>query len=126
MQSRFQKRKEKAGPSYDSLVIEDFDWDNEWTDSSVVHNDLTWGQVDEATRASNSLRGRNLPRQARGGRVRTQEVVGEEDGNDSSNEDLEEDPHDDVDVSDSDAASEDEDGGENNAPTFPDEFDDGY
>jgi hypothetical protein len=37
MQRRFQKRKGKNGPSYDLLVIEDFDWDNEWIDSSVVH-----------------------------------------------------------------------------------------
>jgi hypothetical protein len=37
MQSIFQKRKEKNDASYDSLVIEDFDWDNEWIDSLVVH-----------------------------------------------------------------------------------------
>jgi hypothetical protein len=36
MISRFQKRREKEGPSYDPLVIEDFDWANEWIDSSVV------------------------------------------------------------------------------------------
>lgn len=29
MRSRFQMR-EKAGTSYDPLIIEDFDWDNEW------------------------------------------------------------------------------------------------
>jgi hypothetical protein len=141
MQSRFQKRKEKNGPSYDPLVIEDFDWDNEWIDSSVVHPgrdnddliDLTWDHVDEAVGASSSLRGRNLPRQAskmntyqRRARMRAQEVEeGEEDANDSSNEELEEDPHDDMDVSDSDEGS----GGgdeEENDPTFDDEFDDGY
>jgi hypothetical protein len=37
MISGFRKR-EKAGPSYGSLVIKDFDWDNEWIDPSVVHN----------------------------------------------------------------------------------------
>lgn len=30
-------RREKAGSSYDSLVIKDFDWDNKWIDPSVVH-----------------------------------------------------------------------------------------
>jgi hypothetical protein len=37
MESRFQMRREKAGSSYDSLVIKDFDWDNKWIDPSVVH-----------------------------------------------------------------------------------------
>jgi hypothetical protein len=101
MQSRFQKRKEKNGASYDPLVIEDFDWNNEWIDSLVVHPsrdnddliDLTCDHVDEAIGASSSLRGHNLPRQAskintyqRRARMRVQEVEeGEEDANDSSN-----------------------------------------
>jgi hypothetical protein len=140
MQSRFQKRREKAGPSYDPLVIEDFDWDNEWIDSSVVHPggdnddliDLTWDHVDEAIGASSSLRDRNLPRQASRlntyqRRARAQQVEeGEEDANDSANENLEEDPHDDMNVTDSEEGSGGEDSGEENAPTFPDEFDDGY
>jgi len=50
------------------LVIEEFDWDNEWADSSYVHpqgargcdngdngNGLTWELVDEAVGASSSL-----------------------------------------------------------------------
>jgi hypothetical protein len=56
-------KREKAGSSYDPLVMED---------SSVVHpgsdnndiNALTWDHVDIATGASESLQGRNLPRQA--------------------------------------------------------------
>jgi len=73
MKTRFQIRREKKGKSFDPLVIEEFDWDNEWADSSHVHpqgargcdeNDLTWAAVDEALGASNSLRGRNLPRNA--------------------------------------------------------------
>jgi hypothetical protein len=142
MISRFQKRREKAGPSYDPLVIEDFDWDNEWIDSSAVHVsrdnddliDLTWDHVDEAVGASNSLRGHNLPRQAnnmntyqRRQRMREQKVEeGGEDDNHSNNEDLEEDPLDDLDVSDSDEDPGGDDDGEENDPTFVDEFDDGY
>jgi hypothetical protein len=141
MQSRFQKRKEKNGPSYDPLVIEDFDWDNEWIDSSVVHTDrdnddlidLTWDHVDEAVGASSSLQGRNLPSQVskmntyqRHARMRAQEVnEGGEDDNDSSNEDLEEDPHVDMDVSDSDEGSGVGDE-EKNDPRFDDKFDDVY
>ena len=44
--------REKAGKKYDPLVIEEFDWDNEWADSLHVPilgaqgyddvNDLTW------------------------------------------------------------------------------------
>jgi hypothetical protein len=142
MISRFQKRREKAGPSYDPLVIEDFDWDNEWIDSSAVHVsrdnddliDLTWDHVDEAVGASNSLRGHNLPRQAnnmntyqRRQRMREQKVEeGGEDDNHSNNEDLEEDPLDDLDLSDSDEGPGGDDDGEENDPTFVDEFDDGY
>jgi hypothetical protein len=51
---------------------------------------------------------------------------GEEDENHSSNEDLEEVPLDDLDVSDSDEGSGGYDSGEENDPTFADEFDDGY
>jgi hypothetical protein len=67
------RKKEKNYP----LAIEEFDWDNEWADSSYVHpqgargcdnddngNGLTWEHVDEAVGASSSLRGRNLARNA--------------------------------------------------------------
>ena len=136
MQNRFQKRRETGGTSYDPLVLDDFDWDNEWVHSSVVHagrdddeHNLTWEQVDEAIGASESLRGRNFPRQARmyantyqrRSTMRAQEdEQGEDDGNDSSNEVV--DPQDDIGVSDSDEANEAEDDGEEN-PTPHDEFD---
>lgn len=152
MKTRFQKRREKAGKNYDPLVIEDFDWDNEWTDSLVVppqggrECDLTWDDVDEAIGASRSLRGRNLPRQANRytpgepaafqRRPRSTTMVVEEDGldeqgqdSDSGNEeDEEEDPHDDADVSDCDEApNATEDGGENlDSTNNSNEFDDGY
>ena len=73
MKTRFQLRREKKGKKFDPLVIEKFDWDNEWADSSYVHpqgacrcdngdngNGFTWELVDEAVGASSSLRGRNL------------------------------------------------------------------
>ena len=132
MQSRFQKRRETGGTSYDPLVLEDFDWNNEWVDTSIVHpgrdNDdygLTWEHVDDAVGASNSLRGRHYPRQAhtntityqRRGTMRAQEELGEE-------EDV--DPEDDLNVSDSDKENDAEDDGEENLAAFEDEFDDGY
>jgi len=61
-------RKMKTRKIFDPLVIEEFDWDNEWADSSYVHpqgargcdngdngNGLTWEHVDEAVGASSSL-----------------------------------------------------------------------
>lgn len=145
MQSRFQKRRENAGNSYDPLIIEDFNWDNEWIDSSVVHPgrdnediaDLTWDQVDVAIGASESLQGRNLPRQAsqrqrsgltyvRRTRMRAEE---EERGQEDEDEDfeLESDPQDDLDMmSEDDDASGGEEGREDSAPPIVDEFYDGY
>ncbi|XP_066343195.1 uncharacterized protein [Miscanthus floridulus] len=81
MKTRFQIRREKKGKSFDPLVIEEFDWDNEWADSSFVHrqgargcecdaNDLRWEHVDEALGASSLLRGRNLRRNASSNRAR--------------------------------------------------------
>jgi hypothetical protein len=139
MQNRFQKRRETGGTSYDPLVFDDFDWDNELVHSSVVHtgrdddeHNLTWEQVDEAIGASESLRGRNFPTQAhlyantyhRRSTMRAQDdEQGEDDddGNDSSNEVV--DPHDDIGMSDTDEVNEAEDDGEDN-PTPHDEFDD--
>lgn len=37
MKTRFQIRREKKGKSFNPLVIEEFNWDNEWADSSFVH-----------------------------------------------------------------------------------------
>jgi hypothetical protein len=68
---RFQKRREKIGDkSYDPLIIEDFDWGNEWVDPTVpppqgargCPDDISWELIDEAVGATSSLRGRNLPR----------------------------------------------------------------
>jgi hypothetical protein len=94
------------------------------------HN-LTWEQVDEAIGASESLRVRNFPRQARmysntyqrrsTMRTHEDEQGEEDDGNDSSNEVV--DPQDDIGMSDSDEANEVEDDGEED-PTPHDEFDD--
>ena len=77
MKTRFQLRREKKGKSFDPLVFEEFDWDNEWADSSHVFprgrrgcdidengDGPTWQLVDEVLGASSSLRGRNLPRNA--------------------------------------------------------------
>jgi len=115
------------------LVIEEFDWDNEWADSlhvpilsargSDAVNELTWQHVDEATGASEALRGRNLPRRATAtqcySRSRNVPVPATEDG-----EEEDEDPHDDAEVSDCEdgnvPATEEDKAGD------PDEFDDGF
>jgi len=68
MKTRFQIRREKKGNFFDPLVIDQFDWDNEWADCCCVHpqgvrgcevaeneNGLTWELVDEALGASSSL-----------------------------------------------------------------------
>uniref|UniRef100_A0ACD5UVI3 Uncharacterized protein n=1 Tax=Avena sativa TaxID=4498 RepID=A0ACD5UVI3_AVESA len=68
---RFQKRKEKIGDkSFDPLVIDDFDWGNEWVDPTIpppqgargCPDDISWDLVDEAVGASSSMRGRYFPR----------------------------------------------------------------
>ena len=144
MKTRFQLRREKKGKIFYPLVIEEFDWDNEWADSSYVHpqgargcdngdngNGLTWELVDEAVGASSSLRGRNLPRntsskRARNGQSRLAEL--EEDLGWANEEEEEEDPHDDADVSDCEQDPNGSNGGGENmeGPNILDEFDDGY
>ena len=138
MRTRFQLMREKTGKKYDPLVIEEFDWDNEWADSLHVSipgaresdavNDLTWQHVDEATGASQALQGRNLPRRATAtqyySRSRNVPVptTATEDGEE---EDEVEDPHDDAEVSECE-----EDGNvlatEEDKAVDPDEFDDGF
>jgi len=136
MRTRFQLRREKAGKKYDPLVIEEFDWDNEWADSlhvpipgargSDAVNELTWQHVDEATGASQALQGRNLPRRATAtqhySRSRNVPVPATEDGEE---EDEVEDPHDDAEVSECE-----EDGNvpatEEDKVVDPDELDDGF
>lgn len=70
---RFQKRKEKIGEtSYEPLVVDDFNWDNEWVDPTIpppqgargCPDDISWDLVDEAVGASSSLQGRYFPRAA--------------------------------------------------------------
>ncbi|XP_039809698.1 uncharacterized protein LOC120673078 [Panicum virgatum] len=138
MKTRFQIRRENKGKIFDPLVIEEFDWDNEWADSSYVHpqgargcdeNYLTWAAVDEALGASNSLRGRNLPRNASSRCATNSNPRLDEDESGLGNEEEEdEDPHDDAYVTDSEDAPPD--GGESmeglQAANNHDEFDDGY
>jgi hypothetical protein len=137
MKTRFQIRREKKGKSFDPLVIEEFDWDNEWADSSYVHpqgargcdeNDLTWAAVDEALGASNSLRGRNLPRNASRCATNSNPRLDEDESGLGNEEEEDEDPHDDAYVTDSEDAPPD--GGESmeglQAANNHDEFDDGY
>jgi hypothetical protein len=70
MTNRFLKLRElgSKGKKFNPLVLEEFEWDNEWVDAGCepVHqrDDITWTQVDEATGASQGIRGRNLPRAA--------------------------------------------------------------
>ena len=144
MKTRFQIWHEKKGKSFDPLVIDQFDWDNEWADCCYVHpqgarecevaeneNGLTWELVDEALGASSSLRGHNLPRnasnkRARNGQSRLAEL--EEDLGLANEEEEEEDPLDDVDVSDCEQDPNGSNGGDENmeAPNILDEFDNGY
>jgi hypothetical protein len=75
MTNRFAKLCElgSKGRKYNPLHLEEFKWDNEWVDAAcesvhqdaaAIDNDLTWVHVDEASGASQGLRGRNLPRAA--------------------------------------------------------------
>jgi hypothetical protein len=62
----------EEGKNFDPLVLEDFDWDNEWVDplaTSFVVGDgplFTWEHVDHGAGASTQLQGRNFPRTAHG------------------------------------------------------------
>ena len=121
-------RRQKKGKSFDPLVLENFDWDNEWADSSHVPTqggrgcdcdlDLTWQQVDEAVGASRALQGQNLPRRVRNS---TSAQALEDDKEEA-------DPHDDADVSDCEdaRASSYDEGQHSSAASIVDEFDDGY
>jgi hypothetical protein len=65
MAARFQRLCDE-GNIGNPLVLEDFQWDNEWVDNQKETvregDDLAWAHVDEATGASSSLQGRNFPR----------------------------------------------------------------
>ena len=146
MKSRFQKlrlnrnKNEKDKAAFDPLVIELFDWDNEWADS--LHTapqgargcecDLTWNLVDEAVGASQSLHGRCFPRAGRGSRARnsTIDVVQEELGSENEEEEEYQDPYDDTDVIDCEEDPNPNGGGGGGEATETSnilgEFDDGY
>jgi hypothetical protein len=68
MAARFQRLREE-GNIGNPLILEDFQWDNEWVDNQneTVRegDDLAWAHVDDAIGASSSLQGRNFPRRAR-------------------------------------------------------------
>lgn len=57
--TRFEKLR-ISGKGFDPLVIEDFQWENEW-----VGDDPLWSHVDDAMGASEALEPRNVPRGAR-------------------------------------------------------------
>uniref|UniRef100_J3MSA7 HAT C-terminal dimerisation domain-containing protein n=1 Tax=Oryza brachyantha TaxID=4533 RepID=J3MSA7_ORYBR len=144
MKTRFQLRRENAGKSYDPLVIEEFDWDNEWADSlhepiqGARGRDITWDDVDEAVGASHSLRGCNVPRRAHNRadpitfqrRSRNSAMVEEDEEAyvQSDQEEEEEDPHDDANVSDCDEAPGGTEDGEGSmdVTTNLNEFDDDF
>ncbi|KAM0877958.1 hypothetical protein ACQ4PT_035155 [Festuca glaucescens] len=130
---RFQKRREKMGDkSYDPLVIEDFDWGNEWVDPTVpppqgargCPDDISWDLVDEVVGATSSLQGRNYPRtttMGRGPSTKQHSSIpnGENDDSDFVHDD------DDLTDDDDDPTSADQEGGDDTNATM-DEFDDGY
>lgn len=148
MKTRFQLRHEKKGKSFDPLVIDEFDWDNEWADSSHVfprgrrgcdidgnEDGPTWQLVDEVLGASSSLQVRNLPRNANKRARNSNRRLLEIDLGSSNEEEEEEEedlePLDDADVTDceDDDHSNGSNAGEEDmeaATNADDEFDDGY
>jgi len=124
----------EEGKNFDPLVLEDFDWDNEWVDplanSSHIGDDplFTWDHVDHATGASTQLEGRNFSRRAHGSHVSRFEEdedgldVGEENENDGNF------VLDDLDMDDDEATDNNGDDGneEGNDNAGFDDLDDGY
>jgi hypothetical protein len=70
MENRFAKIRElgSKGKKSNPLVLEEFQWENEWVDEESDSGNL-WAAADEALGATEGLRGRNVPRAA-GGLVR--------------------------------------------------------
>jgi hypothetical protein len=73
MVARFQKRHEEGIKGYDPLVLDEFDWNNEWVNASskqtneiAGHDGLTWDHVDDVIGASSHLQDCSLPRRAHG------------------------------------------------------------
>ena len=120
------------------MVIEEFDWDNEWASLHAAPQgargcecDHTWNLVDEAVGASQSLHGRCFPRATHRNRARnsTIEVVQEELGSGNEEEEYQ-DPYDDTDVTDCEEDPNPNGGGGGGEATETSnilgEFDDGY
>ena len=92
MTNRFEKLREEGskGKRAHALILEEFQWDNEWVDinAELVHlseaqgldgdgsNSLRWTQVDEAMGATEGLQGRNFPRRARGDASESSRPIG--------------------------------------------------
>ncbi|KAL6564338.1 hypothetical protein OROMI_015788 [Orobanche minor] len=67
--TRFQKRCED-GKNFDPLLLDDFQWDNEWVNGEVVDpGDLDWLAVNRALEASEGIDGRRNPSRSGGGDV---------------------------------------------------------
>ncbi|KAL6511720.1 hypothetical protein OROGR_021317 [Orobanche gracilis] len=67
--TRFQKRRED-GKNFDPLLLDDFQWDNEWVNGEVVDpGDVDWLAVDRALEASEGIDGRRNPSRGGGGDV---------------------------------------------------------
>ncbi|KAL6514773.1 hypothetical protein OROGR_020352 [Orobanche gracilis] len=67
--TRFQKRRED-GKNFDPLLLDDFQWDNEWVNGEVVDpGDVDWFAVDRALEASEGIDGRRNPSRGGGGDV---------------------------------------------------------
>jgi hypothetical protein len=68
MAARFQRLHEE-GNIGNPLILEDFQWDNEWVDNQKETFregvDLAWAHVDDAIGAPSSLQGRDFTRRAR-------------------------------------------------------------
>ncbi|KAJ4979567.1 hypothetical protein NE237_010347 [Protea cynaroides] len=63
LKEKFRARREQSIRSYDPLMLDELDWSCEWMtghqEEDIVHNDLTWANVDRAMGASTSIEGRN-------------------------------------------------------------------
>jgi hypothetical protein len=68
MDNRFTNIRElgSKGKRSNPLLLEEFTWQNEWVEEES-DGDNIWGALDEALGATQSLRGRNLPRTAAAG-----------------------------------------------------------
>jgi hypothetical protein len=63
MTFRFQKIRElgSKGKRSNPLLLEEFQWENEWVD---INCEALWEHVDDAVGATDQLRARNMPREA--------------------------------------------------------------